>query len=120
MTCVPRLLPGFLFAYRPMLSYNVRHMNNTKEITMPTASFTTRIDSDLKKSLERIAEYEDRSASWVANRAIKAFVEEREATRALVNTGLELVERGTQGVPSGAIHQWLKDDEAKPFPKSDS
>ena len=95
-------------------------MNNTKEITMPTASFTTRIDSDLKKSLERIAEYEDRSASWVANRAIKAFVEEREATRALVNTGLELVERGTQGVSSGAIHQWLKDDEAKPFPKSDS
>ena len=59
---------------------------------MPTASFTARIDADLKAELEAIARFEDRSASWLANRAIRNFVEERIATRELLRAGLALIE----------------------------
>lgn len=90
------------------------------DFPMPTTSFTTRIDSDLKRSLEQIAQYEERSASWIANRAIKTFVEEREATRSLVETGLELVSQNAPAISSGAVHQWLRDDEKKVFPSTDS
>ena len=85
---------------------------------MATTSFTTRLDTDLKQSLEQIAQFEDRSASWVANRAIRAFVEEREATRELVQTGLALVAREGEGVSSSAVHKWLKDDEQAAFPQA--
>ncbi len=85
---------------------------------MPTTSFTTRLDTDLKRSLERIAQFEDRSASWVANRAIRSFVEEREATRELVETGLELVAQEAKGISPSAVHQWLKRDEQAEFPQA--
>ena len=52
---------------------------------MPTAMFTARLDAELKAELERIARTEDRSASWVASEAIRAFVEERRAVRDLVD-----------------------------------
>lgn len=84
---------------------------------MPTASFTTRIDAELKAELERIARYEDRSASYVANQAIRNFVEERKATRELVELGLEMVERGMPGIAEEDIEAWLMADEEQPFPK---
>ena len=93
-------------------------MMKQKAKTMATTSFTTRLDTDLKQSLERIAQFEDRSASWVANRAIRSFVEEREATRELVQTGLELVASEAKGVSSSSVHEWLKGDEAAAFPKA--
>ena len=68
--------------------------------TMPMTSFTTRIDSELKANLEQIARYDDRSASYVANQAIKALVDERKATRELVETGLMLVEKGAPSIPA--------------------
>lgn len=95
------------------------HMRQTREQSMPTTSFTTRLDTDLKQSIERIAQFEDRSASWVANRAIRSFVEEREATRELVKTGLELVVKEAQGISPSAVHQWLKRDEQAEFPQAD-
>lgn len=87
---------------------------------MPTASFTTRIEVELKQQLERIAKYEARSASYVANQAIKAFVEERIATRALIDSGLALVERGAEGIEPDAVHSWLLDDGEGEFPKPQS
>lgn len=87
---------------------------------MPTAMFTTRLDVDLKAELERLARIEDRSASWMANQAIRAFVEERRATRDLVEAGLDLVDRGDPGVSPEAVHDWMTaEDDARPFPASD-
>lgn len=84
---------------------------------MPTTSFTTRIDSDLKSELERIARLENRSASYMANQAIRNLVEERQATRELVETGLELVKMGAPSIPAEDIHAWmLSDDDNAPFP----
>lgn len=84
---------------------------------MPTASFTTRIDAELKAELEQIARFEDRSASYMANQAIRNFVEERKATRELVEIGLEMVERGAPGIPEEDIDAWLAADDEQPFPK---
>lgn len=88
---------------------------------MPTVSFTHRIDVDLKSDLDDIAQFENRSASFVANQAIQNFVEERKATRALVETGLELIEQGASGIPAEDIHAWmLSDDDSQTFPEPHS
>ena len=86
-------------------------------ITMATTSFTTRIDSELKAELEQIARFENRSASYMANQAIRALVEERKATRELVKLGLELVDAGALTIAADDIHSWmLAYDDAAPFP----
>lgn len=85
---------------------------------MGTTSFTTRIDTDLKQSLERIAQFEDRSASWVANQAIRSFIEEREATRELLKTGLALVAQDATAISASSVHQWMNGDDEKAFPQA--
>lgn len=85
---------------------------------MPTASFTTRIDADLKAELEQIARYEDRSASYMANQAIQNFVEERKATRELVELGLEMIDGGMPGIPEQDIHDWMLAEDDRPFPSA--
>ena len=85
---------------------------------MPTAMFTTRLDAELKAELERIAQAEDRSASWVANQAIRAFVEERRAVRDLVDMGLDMVERDAAGVAPEAVHDWMLAEDDRSFPNA--
>lgn len=85
---------------------------------MPTTSFTTRIDADLKADLEQIAQFEDRSASYMANLAIRNLVEERKATRELVDLGLEMVEHGMLGNDAEAVHKWMLADDEQPFPSA--
>lgn len=88
---------------------------------MSTASLTARIDPDLKAELEQIARFEHRSASFLANQAIRNLVEERRATRELVDTGLALVEMGAPSVASEDVHAWLvSDNEAFPEGRSAS
>jgi predicted transcriptional regulator len=87
---------------------------------MPTASFTARIDVDLKTELEAIARFEDRSASWLANQAIRNFVEERIATRELLRVGLGLIEQSAEGVAPEAVHEWLAADDEQAFPGAPS
>lgn len=83
-----------------------------------TTSLTTRIDSELKAELEQIAKHEDRSASYMANLAIRNLVEERKATRELVELGLEMVKQGMPGIEPKAVHEWMMSDEDKPFPNA--
>lgn len=87
---------------------------------MATTSFTTRLDTELKADLEQIARFEDRSASYMANQAIRAFVDERKATRALVETGLAMVEAGAPGIEPSAIHDWFLADDDRPFPSPEA
>jgi predicted transcriptional regulator len=84
---------------------------------MASASFTHRMDPHLRAELERIARFDDRSASYIANLAIRAFVEERQATRELVAEGLRQVEAGTPSVPAEEVQDWLLADDDRPFPK---
>ena len=86
------------------------------EQPMPTAPFTARIDQDLKTELEQIARYERRSAGFIAGQAIRNLVEERRATRKLIETGLRLVEMGAPALSSQEFHSWLDGDEDAAFP----
>lgn len=85
---------------------------------MSTTPFTTRLDSKLKSRLETIAKYEDRSSSYIANQAIKAFVEEKEQTRELIKTGLDLVNSGVS-ISSNAVNTWFQEENAS-FPQPDT
>lgn len=88
---------------------------------MATTSFTTRIDTELKAELENIARMENRSASFMANQAIRSLVEERKATRELIELGLEMVDAGAPTIASEDIHAWLlAEDDSVPFPEARS
>jgi len=87
---------------------------------MPTVPFTHRIDTQLKTELEKIAQYDDRSAAYVANQAIRNFVEERQSTRELIETGLALIEANAPSIPAEDIHSWLLSDEEQSFPEARS
>ncbi len=87
--------------------------------TKPTTSFTTRMDTDLKVELEEIARMENRSASFMANQAIRSLVEERKATRELIELGLEMVAAGALTLAPDNIHVWLlAEAENAPFPEA--
>jgi predicted transcriptional regulator len=76
------------------------------------------MDPELRAELERIARFDDRSASYIANLAIRAFVEERQATRELVREGLRQVEAEAPSVPPDEVRDWLLADDGRPFPKA--
>ena len=84
---------------------------------MASASFTHRMDPELRAELERIARYDDRSASYVANLAIRSFVEERVATRELVREGLRQVDVAAPSVSPEAVRGWLMANDDRPFPE---
>jgi predicted transcriptional regulator len=75
------------------------------------------MDPELRAELEKIARFDDRSASYIANLAIRAFVEERQATRELVLEGLRQVEAGAPSVPVDEVQDWLLADDDRPFPE---
>lgn len=56
----------------------------------------------------------------MANQAIENFVEEREATRALVETGLMMIEKGVPTISAEAIHEWMHGPDGAPFPEPDT
>ena len=84
---------------------------------MASASFTHRMEPDLRAELEKIARFDDRSASYVANLAIRAFVEERQATRELVLEGFRQIEAGAPSVPADEVQDWLLADDERAFPE---
>ena len=89
---------------------------STKAPAAKTSTFTTRIDSNLKARLEQIAQFEDRSASYIANQAIASLIEEREATYGLIDTALALVDQG-EVLSETAVDDWLAAPTDAQFPK---
>jgi predicted transcriptional regulator len=86
---------------------------------MSNSSLTTRLDADLKSDLEQIARFDKRSTSYMANLAIRNLVEERKATRELIQTGLALVEGGAGSLSSESVHEWFLADDEQPFPQAE-
>ena len=88
---------------------------------MPTAPFTFRMDSELRKSLDREAKYEDRPASQLANRAIKSMIQSKEAKRQAIEFALEESEKG-EFISQEALNQWIDSwdsDKELPIPAPD-
>ncbi|MDP2732440.1 MAG: hypothetical protein Q8O63_04930 [Hoeflea sp.] len=61
---------------------------------MSTVPFTLRLDKDLKTSLEAEAKLEDRSASYLAARAIKMMLEAKAAKRRLIEEAVAEADKG--------------------------
>lgn len=61
---------------------------------MSTVPFTLRLDKDLKTSLEAEAKLEDRSASYLATRAIKMMLEAKAAKRRLIEEAVAEADKG--------------------------
>lgn len=80
-----------------------------------STTFTTRIDADLKARLEQIAKSEDRSASYMANQAIRMLVEEREATQRLVEFAVENID-DLDWHSEDDVDRWLTQPPEAPFP----
>jgi predicted transcriptional regulator len=88
---------------------------------MPTTPFSMRIDVELKKTLEEAAEREDRSASYIANRAIEDWARRERAYDQELESALKEAERGVW-ISSEAFDKWMDrwaDGHDDPFPEPD-
>ena len=88
---------------------------------MPTAPYTFRMDTELRKSLEREAKFEDRPASQLANRAIKAMIQAKEAKHKAIDAALAEAEKG-EFVSQKTLNDWMDSwdsDSELPIPEPD-
>ena len=61
---------------------------------MGTIPFTLRLDESLKQSLEAEAKIEDRSASYLATRAIKNMLDAKAAKRRMIEEAMTEADKG--------------------------
>ena len=84
---------------------------------MATARLSLRIDAGLKKSLEQEAKREERSASWLAVKAIEAMLRNRVEKRAAVRAALAEARNGefiSQDAMDAWVASWDSDAELPP------
>ena len=84
---------------------------------MATERLSLRIDAGLKKSLEQEARREDRSASYLAVRAIEAMLRNRVEKRAAIRAALVEAEKGafiSQNAMDTWVSSWGSDAELPP------
>jgi predicted transcriptional regulator len=72
---------------------------------MSDTRFTLRLDPELKRWLEDEASRQDRSAAWVAKRAIEQLKHAADAERDLIEDALEEAGKG-EFVSREAVHNW--------------
>ena len=73
---------------------------------MTTERLSLRIDAELKKSLEREARREERSASYLAVKAIEAMLHSRTEKRAAIRAAIAEADRGAF-VSQAAMDTWI-------------
>lgn len=73
---------------------------------MATERLSLRIDAGLKKSLEQEARREDRSASYLAVKAIEAMLRNRVEKRAAIRAALVEAEKGAF-ISHNAMDTWV-------------
>ena len=89
---------------------------------MATTSFTLRIDQDLKARLEREAASEDRSIAAVSQRAIKEFLDRRDAFRLTVEEADAEADAGLL-IDGDAMMAWVRSwdtENERPVPTAQS
>ena len=73
---------------------------------MSTVPFTFRIDEDLKRKLDLDAKAEDRSASYLAAKAIKMMLEQKEEKAQAVRDAILEADKGVF-VSQKSVHDWM-------------
>lgn len=89
--------------------------------TMSTVPFTMRLDEELKSSLEAEAKLEDRSASYLATRAIKKMLEVKAAKRRLIEAAIVEADKG-EFISEERMNDWVNSwdtDNELPEPEPD-
>jgi predicted transcriptional regulator len=88
---------------------------------MGTVPFTLRLEEELKSSLEAEAKREDRSAAYLATRAIKAMLDTKAAKRRLIEDAMAEADKGAF-VSEEAMNAWFQSlgtDDELPDPDAD-
>ena len=88
---------------------------------MGTVPFTLRLEEELKSNLEAEAKLEDRSAAYLATRAIKMMLEAKAARRRLIEDAMADADKGAF-VSEAAMSAWFQSlgtDNELPEPEPD-
>jgi predicted transcriptional regulator len=73
---------------------------------MVTVPFSLRIDPSIKSQLEKEAKRHDRSASYLANKAIKNFSQAKESKRIAIKEAVEEADKGIF-VSEKSVDAWV-------------
>lgn len=73
---------------------------------MGTSPYSIRLDDDLRKSLEKEAEFEDRPPAQLAVRAIRTMLEAKAAKRAAIDAAVNNAEQG-KFISADAMNAWI-------------
>jgi len=86
---------------------------------MRSTTFTVRVDTGVKKRLERLAKSTGRSRSFLAAEAIKGYLEVNEWQVAGIARAVASIDRG-EGIPHDLVKDWVASwggADEKPVPK---
>ena len=73
---------------------------------MASTTFTVRVDSGVKRRLEKLAKSTGRSRSFIAAEAIDAYLDVNEWQVAGIKRAIESMDRG-EGVPHERVKEWI-------------
>ena len=79
---------------------------------MSSETFTVRVDSAVKKRLERLAKSTGRSRSFLAAKAIGEYVDVNEWQVAGIKQAMASMDRG-KGIPHEQVMRWLRSLEGR-------
>jgi predicted transcriptional regulator len=74
--------------------------------TMPSTTFTVRVESEVKKRLEKLAKCTGRSRSFLAAEALDAYLDVNEWQVAGLKKAFVSLDRG-EGVPHDEVKDWV-------------
>ncbi len=75
-------------------------------LTMASVPFSFRMDESLKKRLEQAAQSEDRSASYMAVKAIEEFLNASDTKRSAIEEAVKESDKGVF-ISSQAMNNWM-------------
>lgn len=73
---------------------------------MPSITFTVRVDSSVKRRLEKLAKSTGRSRSYLAAEALVDYLDVNEWQVAGIEQAAASLDRG-EGVPHGRVREWV-------------
>ena len=94
-------------------------INHIERDIVSSATFTVRVDSGVKKRLERLAKSTGRSRSFLAAEAINEYLEVNEWQVAGIKRAIASLDRG-EGIPNDSVKDWVASwgsENEKPAPK---
>jgi len=74
---------------------------------MPSTTFTVRVETEVKKRLEKLAKSTGRSRSFLAAEALNDYLDVNEWQVAGVKRAIASLDRG-EGVPHKEVTDWVK------------